>query len=60
MRCAELCGVWHGYMFDQGSVVPKKQFAAWIAQQEQRFAPATKELPPYSKTYFPPALRRAG
>jgi hypothetical protein len=47
-------------MFNQGRVVPKAQFAAWIAQQQQTYAPATKSLPPYSKTYFPPALRRAG
>jgi cytochrome c oxidase subunit 2 len=60
MRCAELCGVWHGYMFDTGQVVPKTQFATWIAQQQQQFGPATKTLPPYSKTYFPEALRRAG
>ena len=60
VRCAELCGVWHGYMFNQGRVVSKAQFAAWIAQQRQRFAPITKSLPPYSKTYFPQALRRAG
>ena len=31
IRCAELCGVWHGYMFDTGHVVPKAQFATWIA-----------------------------
>ncbi len=60
VRCAELCGVWHGYMFDKGRVVPKTQFASWIAQEQQQFAPATKTLPPYSKTYFPLALRRAG
>jgi cytochrome c oxidase subunit 2 len=60
VRCAELCGVWHGYMFDHGRVVPKAQFAMWIARQQQKFAPITKRLPPYSKTYFPQALRRAG
>ena len=60
MRCAELCGVWHGYMFDHGQVVPKAQFATWIAAAEQKYAPATKTLPPYSKTYFPEPLRRAG
>ncbi|HTU86793.1 MAG TPA: cytochrome c oxidase subunit II [Solirubrobacteraceae bacterium] len=60
VRCAELCGVWHGYMFDQGRVVPKAQFAAWIVQQKTKFAPATKTLPPYSKTYFPQPLRRGG
>lgn len=60
VRCAELCGVWHGYMFNQGRVVPKAQFAAWIARQQQLFAPATKKLAPYSKTYFPEPLRRGG
>jgi cytochrome c oxidase subunit II len=60
VRCAELCGVWHGYMFNTGYVVPKAQFAAWIAQQQVKYAPATKTLPPYSKTYFPQAFRRAG
>jgi cytochrome c oxidase subunit 2 len=60
VRCAELCGVWHGYMFNSGSVVPKAQFATWIAQQKQQYAPASKNLPPYSNTYFPPPLRRGG
>jgi cytochrome c oxidase subunit II len=60
VRCAELCGVWHGYMFNNGSVVPKAQFTSWIAQQQQQYAPATKNLPPYSNTYFPQPLRRGG
>jgi len=60
VRCAELCGLWHGYMFNSGHVVPKAQFAAWIVQQQLISAPATKNLPPYSKTYFPAPLRRGG
>jgi cytochrome c oxidase subunit II len=60
VRCAELCGVWHGYMYNSGRVVPRATFAAWIAQQRRQYAPATSTLPPYSKTYFPPPLRRAG
>ena len=60
VRCAELCGVWHGYMFNTGTVVPRAQFAAWITQQRVQYAPATKNLPPYSRTYFPPPLRRGG
>jgi cytochrome c oxidase subunit 2 len=60
VRCAELCGVWHGYMFSPGRVVPKSQFASWIAQQRIKYAPATKNQPPYSKTYFPDPLRRGG
>jgi cytochrome c oxidase subunit II len=60
VRCAELCGVWHGYMFDTGYVVTKARFASWIAAQRLKYAPATKSLPPYSKTYFPQPLRRGG
>jgi cytochrome c oxidase subunit 2 len=60
VRCAELCGLWHGYMFNTGTVVPRSQFATWIAQQRVQYAPATSKLPPYSKTYFPIPLRRGG
>ena len=60
VRCAELCGVWHGYMFNTGTVVPKAQFASWITQQQAQYAPATKVLPPYAKQYFPVPLRRGG
>ncbi len=60
VHCAELCGVWHGYMYDTGRVVPRRQFASWISQQRVQFAPATKNLPPYSKAYFPQPVRRGG
>ncbi|HUJ34891.1 MAG TPA: cytochrome c oxidase subunit II [Solirubrobacteraceae bacterium] len=60
IRCAELCGVWHGYMFDTGRVVTKAQFAAWISAQRLTYAPATKSLPPYSNTYFPDPQRLGG
>ncbi len=60
IHCAELCGVWHGYMFDTGQVVPSAQFATWIAQQQRRFAPVQKSLPPFSRSYFPDPTRRGG
>jgi cytochrome c oxidase subunit II len=60
IRCAELCGVWHGYMFETGHVVSQADFATWIHGQQTQFAPATKLLPPYSKTYFPDPQRRGG
>jgi cytochrome c oxidase subunit 2 len=60
VRCAELCGLWHGYMFNTGQVVPKAQFVSWITQQRAQYAPATSVLPPYSKEYFPIPLRRGG
>jgi cytochrome c oxidase subunit 2 len=60
VRCAELCGLWHGYMFNGGRVVSKAQFLAWITQQRVQYAPANSKQAPYSSTYFPPPLRRGG
>ncbi|HLH64268.1 MAG TPA: cytochrome c oxidase subunit II [Solirubrobacteraceae bacterium] len=59
IHCAELCGLWHGYMYENGYVVPKGQFTSWIRQEEVRYAPITKTLPPYSTSYFPSPQRRA-
>jgi cytochrome c oxidase subunit II len=58
LRCAELCGIWHGGMFDHGHVVSGAAFESWIHEQQQVFAPVTKVLPKYSKTYLPEPLRR--
>jgi cytochrome c oxidase subunit 2 len=60
IHCAELCGVWHGYMYSTGHVVSKTEFASWIGQQQRLYAPATKTLAPYSKQYFPDPQRRGG
>jgi len=60
VHCAELCGVWHGYMFDAGKVVSKADFATWVAQEQKNFAPATKNLPPLNRVYFPAPTRRGG
>jgi cytochrome c oxidase subunit 2 len=60
LRCSELCGIWHGAMFDHGHVVSQAAFDTWIAEQQSKYAAATKVLPPYRKTYLPEPLRRAG
>ncbi len=61
IRCAELCGLWHGYMFDeQGRVVSPTAFATWIKQQQVLYGPIVKDLPPYSTTYAPEPTLRAG
>jgi cytochrome c oxidase subunit 2 len=60
IRCAELCGMWHGYMFDTGRVVSTSEFSSWIRTQQRIFAPTKRFLPPYSETYLPDPLRRAG
>jgi cytochrome c oxidase subunit 2 len=60
IRCAELCGLWHGYMFDTGRVVTGAQFTTWIAAQQTEFKDVTRVLPPYSTTYNPDPTARAG
>ena len=60
IHCAELCGLWHGYMFDTGEIMPATQFAAWVKQQQQVFASVAKYMPKYSTVYFPDPQRRAG
>jgi cytochrome c oxidase subunit 2 len=60
LKCSELCGLWHGYMFDTGQIVSKSAFERWIRNQQKVFAPAAKVLPPYAKHYFPEPERRGG
>ncbi|HEY7692051.1 MAG TPA: cytochrome c oxidase subunit II [Gaiellaceae bacterium] len=60
IHCAELCGLFHGYMTDTGQVVPSAEFAGWIKQQQAYFAPVMRYLPPYSTTYLPDPQHRAG
>jgi len=62
VRCAELCGLWHGAMFDYGRVVPVAEFQSWARSMRTKLAKATKMLPPYALTYDPtvvPAINKA-
>jgi cytochrome c oxidase subunit II len=59
VRCAELCGIWHGNMNTTAQVVPASEFTSWIAQQQAANAAVDKQLPPYSHVYYPQPLRRA-
>jgi cytochrome c oxidase subunit 2 len=68
VRCAELCGLWHGYMFNDGSVVTHKAFTVWAAQAKALYRsikpyvnrPASKGGAPFSLTYLPEPTGRAG
>jgi cytochrome c oxidase subunit 2 len=68
VRCAELCGLWHGYMFNNGRVVVPAQWHSWASQQEKLFAsikpymdkPEAEGGAPYSHIYLPAPERRAG
>ena len=53
VRCAELCGLWHGAMFDFGKAVTPAAFHTWAEATEVHLAAVTKLLPPYALTYDP-------
>jgi cytochrome c oxidase subunit II len=56
VRCAELCGLWHGAMFNYGRVVTVAQFQSWAAGTETSLASVTKLLPAYATTYDPTVI----
>ncbi len=60
VRCAELCGVWHGAMFSSGEVLSQPAFAAWAKHTEIVTAAVTKLLPKYSTVYSPNELGVGG
>ena len=60
IHCAELCGLFHGYMFDTGQVMTAAGFSAWVKQQRVFMSPVARYLPPYSTYYLPDPPVRAG
>jgi cytochrome c oxidase subunit II len=59
VRCAELCGIWHGQMSDaDGRVVSQSDFDSWITQQQQDYAAIQKAVPSYGPFYFPLPLTK--
>jgi cytochrome c oxidase subunit II len=55
VRCDELCGLWHGAMYNSGTVVSKTAFEQWATTTEAELASNTKYLPPFAWTYVPDA-----
>jgi cytochrome c oxidase subunit 2 len=60
VRCAELCGLFHGYMAEHGRVLSRGGFAAWIAKARQFNGPIMRYLPKYARTYYPDPQQRGG
>ena len=60
VRCAELCGIWHGAMYDTGEVLTDANFMAWTQAQSVKLASVTKLLPPYALTYDPTTVSTLG
>ena len=56
VRCDELCGIWHGAMYDTGQVMSISDFQAWTQATAVKMASVTKLLPPYAPTYDPTSL----
>ena len=56
VRCAELCGIWHGAMYNSGDVVtPTAVRVVGQARPRRGCAANTKLLPPFACTYTPDA-----
>jgi cytochrome c oxidase subunit 2 len=61
VRCAELCGLWHGYMYNTGRVVTPAQFKGWATQALAVYhsikpyvnRPPAQGGAPYAPYYFP-------
>jgi cytochrome c oxidase subunit II len=60
VRCAELCGIWHGAMYDYGKVVSVPDFLSWTHSTAIQLAAVTKLLPPYALTYDPTVVASMG
>jgi cytochrome c oxidase subunit 2 len=62
VRCAELCGLWHGAMFNYGKVMTVSQFQSWVSSTKTQFASVTALLnkcAPYATTYDPTVIKQS-
>jgi len=62
VRCNELCGIWHGAMFNYGHVVSQSAFASWASgvQSQEQSDGVLAALPPYALTYDPTVVPQLG
>jgi cytochrome c oxidase subunit 2 len=55
VRCSELCGIWHGSMYNSGKVESQADFENWATTTEAANAANTALLPAFAWTYTPDA-----
>jgi cytochrome c oxidase subunit 2 len=62
VRCNELCGLWHGAMYNYGHVVSPAAFATWATalHATQARDGILAALPPYALTYDPTNIPQLG
>jgi cytochrome c oxidase subunit 2 len=62
IRCNELCGIWHGAMYNYGQVTTPAAFQAWARATElaEHRVGLLAALPPYALTYDPTVIPQLG
>ena len=60
VRCSELCGIWHGSMYNNGAVLSQTAFENWATTTEAANAANTALLPAFAWTYVPDANGASG
>jgi cytochrome c oxidase subunit 2 len=58
VQCNELCGIWHGAMYNQGAVVTQDAFQTWASgvQTRETADGLLAALPAYALTYDPTVI----
>jgi cytochrome c oxidase subunit II len=62
VQCNELCGIWHGAMYNYGHIVTPSAFQTWASAMRLRQANdgILAELPRYATTYDPTVIPQLG
>ncbi len=62
VRCNELCGIYHGAMFNYGHVVTQSAFESWASgvQSTEQADGVLSALPAYTLTYDPTVIPQLG
>ena len=62
VRCSELCGIWHGAMYNYGRVETQSAFQAWASgvQAKEQSDGVLAALPPFALTYDPTVIPQLG
>ncbi len=62
VRCNELCGIWHGAMYNNGYVLSQSAFQTWASgvQSKEQADGVLSSLPAYALTYDPTVIPQLG
>jgi cytochrome c oxidase subunit II len=62
VRCNELCGIWHGAMFNYGRVMTQDTFSSWATglQSKEQSNGTLAALPRYALSYDPTVVPQLG